>query len=405
VSPPASVVPIQVNARAAKRLRAGHPWVYRSDLAGQTSGTTPRAALVHITDERGRFLAAALSSSSSQIALRAIAAEPLGEDALPALIEERVAKAARYREKLVGDAEGYRVVFSEADHLPGLIIDRYGDVFTLQVLTQAMDRNDLRTAALAGLHAAYGGDLNIVERVEERIRELEALPAASSHQLEGSKAATVFAMNGLRFRFDALTGQKTGAFLDQRENYAAAAKYAHGDALDVFTYHGGFALHLARVCAQVTGVDIARSALEIAEQNATLNTGQFKCGEIEWLEANAFDLLKDFSHPKLGRQFDTIVLDPPAFAKSKRAIDKALSGYKEINLRALQMLRPGGILVTNSCSYHVSSSDFVAMLAEAAADAGRTVRILEQRGQGPDHPIVLGIPETHYLKCLICWVG
>ena len=403
--PPASVISIPVNARAAKRLRAGHPWVYRSDLAAATSGITPRAALVHIIDERGRFLAAALSSSSSQIALRVIASEPLGEDALLALIEERVAKAARYREKLVGDAEGYRVVFSEADHLPGLIIDRYGDVFTLQVLTQAMDRNDLRTAALAGLHAAFGGDLNIVERVEPRIRELEDLAAAESRQIEGTQAATMFSMNGLRFHFDALSGQKTGAFLDQRENYAAAEKYARGEALDVFSYQGGFALHLARVCSSVTAVDISRPALEVAEQNAALNAEQFKCGEIEWLEANAFDLLKDFSHPKLGRQFDTIVLDPPAFAKSKRAIDKALSGYKEINLRALKMLRPGGILVTNSCSYHVSPSDFVAMLAEAAADAGRTVRILEQRGQGLDHPIVLGIPETHYLKCLICWVG
>ncbi len=402
--PTSTFIPqIAINRRAAQRLRAGHPWVYRSDLA-DPNGETPRAALVHIKDERGKFLAGALSSSSSQIALRVIANEPIQEDALAALIRARVIAAAKYRERAVRESEGYRVVFSEADQLPGLIIDRYGDVFTVQVLTQAMDRDDLRAVVVEGLHAAYGTELNIVERVEERIRGLEDLPALAPGQLEGSKAATVFAMNGLRFHFDALTGQKTGAFLDQRENYSAAAKYAHGEALDVFSYQGGFALHLARVCSSVTAVDVSRAALEVAEQNAALNAAQLKCGEIEWLEANAFDLLKDFSHPKLGRQFDTIVLDPPAFAKSKRALDKALAGYKEINLRALKMLRPGGILVTNSCSHHVSPADFVAMLAEAAADARRKVRILENRGQSQDHPIVLGIPETHYLKCLICWV-
>ena len=377
--------------------------MYRSDLA-DPNGATPRAAIVHITDERGQFLASALSSSSSQIALRVVANDAIAEDALAGLIRARIMAAAKYREQVVRESEGYRFVFSEADQLPGLIIDRYGDVFTLQVLTQAMDRSDLRAAVLDGLHAAYGSELHIVERVEERIRELEDLPAHAPGQLEGRKAATVFAMNGLRFHFDAHTGQKTGAFLDQRENYAAAAKYAHGEALDVFSYQGGFALHLARMCKSVTAVDVSRSALEIAEQNAALNAEQFKCGEIEWLEANAFDLLKDFSHPKLDRKFDTIVLDPPAFAKSKRALDKALAGYKEINLRALKMLQPGGILVTNSCSHHVSPADFHSMLAAAAADAKRRVRILENRSQSQDHPIVLGIPETHYLKCLICSV-
>jgi 23S rRNA (cytosine1962-C5)-methyltransferase len=403
--PAASAVPkIAINARAAKRLRAGHPWVYRSDLATNTNGQTPRAALVHVTDERGKFLATALSSSSSQIALRVIANEPLDEPAIPGLIRSRVIAAAKYRERFVHNSDGYRVAFSEADQLPGLIIDRYGDVFILQVLTQAMDRDDLRSAVLEGLHIAYGAELDVVERVEERIRELEDLPVLPASQVEGGKSATVFAMNGLRFHFDALTGQKTGAFLDQRENYAAAAKYAHGEALDVFSYQGGFALHLARVCSSVTGVDISRAALETAEQNALLNTDQLRCGEIEWLEADAFDLLKDYSHPKLGRKFDTIVLDPPAFAKSKRALETALRGYKEINLRALKMLRPGGILVTNSCSHHVNPSEFLSMLAEAAADARRNVRILANRSQSPDHPIVLGIPETHYLKNLICWV-
>src|SRR5205823_1020299 len=197
--------------------------------------------------------------------------------------------------------------------------------------------------------------------------------------------------------FDALEGQKTGAFLDQRENYAAAAQYAHGDALDVFCYQGGFALHLAPHCSHVTGVDSSRPALEVADQNATLN-GR----EIEWLEANAFDLLKDYS--VAGRQFDTIVLDPPAFAKTRKNLDTALRGYKELNLRALKMLRPGGVLVTCSCSYHVSDADFLEMLRSAAADIHRNVRLLEHRGQAQDHPTVLGIPETHYLKCVICSV-
>jgi 23S rRNA (cytosine1962-C5)-methyltransferase len=204
-------------------------------------------------------------------------------------------------------------------------------------------------------------------------------------------------MNGVRFHFDTLAGQKTGAFLDQRENYAAVEKYAHGEALDCFCYQGGFALHLARVCSGVTGVDSSRPALEVAEQNAQLNER-----EIEWLEANAFDLLKDYA--SAGRQYDTIVLDPPAFAKNKASVPTALRGYKEINLRALKMLRPGGILATCSCSHHVSEADFMAMLASAAADSGRLVRVLEHRSAALDHPTIATIPETSYLKCIMCRV-
>jgi 23S rRNA (cytosine1962-C5)-methyltransferase len=399
------VVPqIPVCPRAAKRIRAGHPWIYRTDLSAKSSGQSPRAALVHVTDEQGRFLASALSSSSSQIALRVIAPHPVSEDDLAPLIITRVRAAAEYRNRWVRGSNAYRLVFSEADQLPGLIIDRYADVFTMQILTQAMDRRDVRTAVIGALRACCGDESNIVERVDQRIRELEELPASESRQVQGATSATLFTMNELQFHFDALAGQKTGAFLDQRENYAAAAKYAHGEALDVFTYQGGFALHLAKVCSRVTGVDASRPALELADQNAAANPRQLASAKVEWLEADAFELLKDFSHPKLGRRFDTIVLDPPAFAKSKRAVPAALRGYKEINLRALKMLNPGGILVTNSCSFHVSASDFQAMLAEAAADARRTVRILESRAQAVDHPIIAGIPETHYLKCLICWV-
>jgi len=209
-------------------------------------------------------------------------------------------------------------------------------------------------------------------------------------------------MNGVRFHFDGLGGQKTGAFLDQRENYAAAARYAHGDALDCFTYQGGFALHVARTCERVAAVDSSRPALEVAERNEQLNRAAHRCGEIEWIEANAFDLLKDYA--TAGRQYDTIVLDPPAFAKTKRAVPTALRGYKELNLRALKMLRPGGILVTCSCSFHVSEGEFLAMLGSAAVDAGRRVRILEERGQSLDHPMLLNVPETAYLKCVTCQV-
>jgi 23S rRNA (cytosine1962-C5)-methyltransferase len=206
-------------------------------------------------------------------------------------------------------------------------------------------------------------------------------------------------LNGVQFHFDGLGGQKTGAFLDQRENYAAAARYAHGEALDCFTYQGGFALHLARICDRVTAVDSSRPALEVAEQNEQLNRAAHKSGEIEWIEANVFDLLKDYSSAM--RQYDTIVLDPPAFAKRRRNLEPAIAGYKEINLRALRLLPPGGILVTCSCSHHLSESALLEVVAQASLDANRTLRILERRTQSQDHPILLTVPETLYLKCLI----
>ena len=239
---------------------------------------------------------------------------------------------------------------------------------------------------------------SIAERVDPRVRELEQLPSRASGLLQGEKSSTIFSLNGVRFHYEALEGQKTGAFLDQRENYAAAAQYARGEALDVFCYQGAFALHLAQHCSSVTGVDSSRPALEVADRNAALN-GR----EIEWIEANAFDLLRDYA--AAGRQYDAIVLDPPAFAKSKRNLDTALRGYKELNLRALKMLRPAGILVTCSCSYHVSPAEFLAVLGEASRDVHRNLRILENRTQSKDHPILLSVPETAYLKCVIAGVS
>jgi len=387
---------VTVSHRSALRLQGGHLWVYRSDIL-KPEGVPP-GSLVQVRDARGRSLGAALYSSSSQIAIRLLTSKVIGESELLLLLRERIDEAVAFRQRNVRDSDSYRVIFSEADLLPGLIVDKYNDVLVMQVLTQAFDREDVRAAVVAKLSEHFPGS-GLLDRVDPHIRELEQLPARESQLILGEKSATVFTLNGVRFHFDGLGGQKTGAFLDQRENYAAAARYAHGEALDCFTYQGGFALHLARVCNKVTAVDSSRPALEVAEQNEQLNRDAHTCGEIEWIEANAFDLLKDYS--AAGRQYDTIVLDPPAFAKSKKSVETATRGYKELNLRALKMLRPGGVLVTCSCSFHVSEEEFLDLIAGAAADVGRRLRILEKRGAAIDHPILLGVPETHYLKCII----
>jgi 23S rRNA (cytosine1962-C5)-methyltransferase len=380
---------LKASPRGVSRLKSGHVWVYRSDILAADG--IPPGSLVTVTDQRGKPYGTALYSSSSQIAIRMISHDPVSD--FPALLRRRIADAIAYREKLVRDTDAYRLIFSEADFLPGLIVDRYNDILSLQILTQAIDANPVRETVISELVHQLS-PASVIERVDPRVRELETLPPRASGLVHGDKTATTFTMNGVQFHYDALEGQKTGAFLDQRENCAAAAQYAHGKALDVFCYQGGFALHLARVCDEVIGVDSSRPALEVADQNAALNHR-----EIEWIEANAFDLLKDYAGSS--HLYDTIVLDPPAFAKSKRDLDSALRGYKELNLRALKMLPPGGILVTCSCSYHVRESSFLEMLGSAALDAHRTLRLLEVRGQAKDHPVLLNIPETAYLKCVI----
>jgi 23S rRNA (cytosine1962-C5)-methyltransferase len=390
---------VRISDRAAARLRSGHVWAYASDVVDE-GGAAP-GALVHVVGPKDKPLGSAIYSSASQIKLRLLTRELLGsEENLLKMVRQRFREAVEYRKRMVQDSDAYRLVFSEADRLPGLIVDRYDDIYTVQLLAQAWDRPERRQAVIEAIRELAQAE-HVVERVDERIRALEQLPQLASSVVHGSKSATVFAMNGVRFHYDALSGQKTGAFLDQRENYAAAARYARGEALDVCTYQGGFALHLARVCERVTGLDLSRDALETAEQNEKLNAGSHK-NEIEWIEANAFDLLKDYS--TAGRQYDVIVLDPPAFAKSKKNLPTALRGYKELNLRALKMLRPGGILVTCSCSFAVSEPEFLEMLTGAAQDTHRTVRVLERRGQAKDHPFLLGVPETAYLKCVICSV-
>jgi len=384
---------VKVSKRGVNRLKDGHVWVYRSDVVS-AEGVGP-GSVVTVGDERGKPLGTALYSSSSQIAVRMISHGAVGD--LGKLLRERLRQAIEYREKVVRDSDAYRIVFSEGDFLPGLIVDRYNDVLSLQILTQAMDAEPVRAAVLSELTEKLK-PAAIAERVDVRVRDLEQLPPRESGLLHGEKSTTVFTMNGVKFNFDALEGQKTGAFLDQRENYAAAAQYASGDALDVFCYQGGFALHLAEKCSKVTGVDSSRPALETADQNAALN-GR----EIEWIEANAFDLLRDYADSR--RSYDSVVLDPPAFARSKQTLETALRGYKELNLRALKMLKPGGLLVTCSCSYHVSAPEFLNIVAAAARDAHREVRILESRTQAKDHPILPSVPETAYLKCLILSVS
>jgi 23S rRNA (cytosine1962-C5)-methyltransferase len=460
---PAPRIPtVKVSARGAARLQARHPWVYRSDIVDATN--VPPASLVRVTEDRrtsvrkndaqiqprkidskktdskkvadhndrGKFLGFALYSSASQIALRFLSHHPVTD--LPSLISERVRAAIAYRQKLdiLSTTDACRLVFSEADFLPGLIVDRYNDILSLQILTQAMDTDPVRAAITETLENELH-PASIIERVDPRIRELEQLPPRDSGLLRGTKSSTIITMNsnaavasetqdpdsqvpkpsaqnlyaGIRLHYSALEGQKTGAFLDQRENYAAAARYAHGNALDVFCYHGGFSLHLAlsQKCSAVTGVDSSRPALEMAEKNAALNHVLVNGKELEWIEANAFDLLRDYSagtkEDRSIARYDTIVLDPPAFAKSRRDLEKALRGYKELNLRALKLLRPGGILVTCSCSFHVSAPDFLAVVAAAARDAHKDVRIIEFRAAARDHPMLLNVPETGYLKCLI----
>jgi len=401
---------VTVSQRGAQRIRAGHVWVYRSDVV-EAREVTP-GGLVTVQEEdvfrarqlsdksvrptragaaRARMLGSALYSTASEIAVRMISSRPVAD--LPQLVRERIRAAVAYRKRLVENTNAYRVIFSEADFLPGLIVDRYNDLLSMQIVTQAMDAEAMRSVVVSELREAFD-PAAIVERIDPRVRRLEQLPDKESGLISGDKTGTEFQMNGMRFVYEALGGQKTGAFLDQRENYAAAAQYARGEALDVFCYQGGFALHLAVKCSRVTGVDSSRPALEVADKNASLN-GR----EIEWIEANAFDLLRDYADA--GRQYDCVVLDPPAFAKSKQNLATALRGYKELNLRALKMLRPGGVLVTCSCSYHVSAADLLETVTAAGVDSHRNLRLLENRGAAKDHPSVLGIPETTYLKCLI----
>ncbi|MBP1633494.1 MAG: rlmI [Acidobacteria bacterium] len=378
---------VVVSARGEDRIARGHLWVYRSDvLEAEASG----GDVVAVVGSRRRLIGRALFSDRSQIALRLLAHgdQPVDE----AFWRARLGAAIAFRARLGIDATACRLVNGEGDLLPSLVVDRYGDWLVLQSLSQGTERALPQiTRVLVDLLAPSG----ILARNDAKVRGLEGLPLEVS-VLHGEVPATIGVREGpIEYEVDPWKGQKTGLFLDQRENRAAAAAYAHGRLLDAFSYNGGFAMRLAASCEQVVAVDVSAGAVARIEANVRRNG----LGNVEAREANVFDELRRLERE--GERFDTIVLDPPAFAKNKASVPRALSGYKEINLRALGLLSPGGCLVTCSCSYHVDEAAFAQVIYEAAVDAGVHVNVVEKRMQGRDHPILLGVPETYYLKCFI----
>lgn len=380
---------VKVNRRAAERAASGHPWIFSSDIAGHAQAQPGEA--VKVTDPRGRALGVAHFSSTSQIALRMLSdrVREIDRD----FYLERLRAAEAHRRQVVRDTDAYRVVHAEGDLLPGLIVDRYADYLVVQTLDQGMDAAKQTIAScLEEIFCPRG----IVARNDAAVRTKESLPLETSILSGEVPDCVALRMNGLALTADLLHGQKTGVFLDQRENYLAAARYARGGrALDCFTSTGGFALHLARFSESVEAVDSSASALERARANATANA----IGNVEFREADVFDLLASYSSAR--REFSMVVLDPPAFTKSRRNLEAAGGAYKEINLRALRLLPPGGILVTCSCSHHMSEAALLEVVAQASLDARRTLRVLERRTQSQDHPILLTVPETLYLKCLV----
>ena len=380
-----------MNRKAADRVASGHPWIFSSDLVDR--GDAAPGSTVKVAGPHGRALGTAHYSSSSQIALRLLSREV--QEIERSFFAQRLAEAERHRRLVVRDTEAYRLVHGEGDRLPALVVDRYGDYLVLQTLDQGMEAaKEWIVSSLVELMAPKG----IVTRNDVAVRTHEQLPLETATVFGEIPALVGVRMNGLQFRADLLRGQKTGIFLDQRENYVAAASYAQGRALDCFTSTGGFALHLASKCESVEAVDSSAAALATAQENRKAN----QISNVEFHEADVFELLTGYA--AAARQFSTVILDPPAFAKSRKHLEGAARGYKEINLRALRLLGPGGILVTCSCSHHLHEGAFLEIVAQAALDAGRELRVLERRMQAQDHPILLTVPETHYLKCLVLQV-
>lgn len=378
---------VTISSRGVERLRAGHLWIYRSDVR---SAQAEPGAIVRVTDERSRFHGRAFYSDKSQIAIRLIT--PHDEPVDRAFFTERFRRAAEFRKRVVDNTEAYRLVYGEADMLSSLVVDRYGDYLVIQTLSQGTERHkQLFVEILVDLFSPKG----VLERNDPKVRLLESLDQRVG-VLHGEIPPEITAKeNGVSFIYDLQKGQKTGSFLDQRENHWAARRYASGDVLDCFTYQGGFAVTLAEWCERVEAIDMAPAAIEAAKRNQRLNS----LSNIHLREGNTFDLLKQYDDA--GRRFQTVILDPPAFAKNRDSIAAAHRGYKEINLRALKILEPGGFLITCSCSYHITEALFLQILAEAANDARKTIAVVERRTQAQDHPILLTMPETHYLKCLI----
>jgi 23S rRNA (cytosine1962-C5)-methyltransferase len=382
---------VKVTRKAEDRIESGHPWIYASDVADRGQAAAGQA--VRVATMKGKGLGVAHYSASSQITLRMLSRrdEPVDR----AFYLGRLKAALEHRKRVVSGSDSCRLVHAEGDLLPGLIVDRYGDYLVLQLLDQGMD-------AASGVLVDCLNELvqprGILARNDVHVRKLESLPQEPAVLAGEIPERVDVRMNGLALQADLQHGQKTGVYLDQRENYLAAARWARGRALDCFTSTGGFALHMAPNCETVEGVDSSAEALKTAEANRAANG----LANVSFREANAFDYLGGIAAAR--RQFDTVVLDPPAFTKSKANLDAALRGYKEINFKALKLLGPGGVLVTCSCSHHVSEGALLEVVAEAALDSGRTLRVLERRSQAQDHPILLTVPETLYLKCLICEV-
>jgi 23S rRNA (cytosine1962-C5)-methyltransferase len=378
---------VVISSRGIDRLRSGHLWVYRSDV--RVAKAEP-GAIVRVTDERGHFHGRAFYSDRSQIAIRLLTHKDVPVDR--AFFTERMRHAAAYRKIVVENTDAFRLVYGEADYLPSLVVDRYGDYLVIQTLSQSTERlKPLFVEILTELFSPKG----ILERNDPKVRLLEGLERSVS-VLFGEVPDEILAKeNGITFVYDLRKGQKTGSFLDQRENHQAARRYASGEVLDCFSYQGGFALTVAGACDHVEAIDMAPAALAASRRNQELNSIE----NVTLREGNSFDVLKEYD--EAGRKFQMVILDPPAFAKNRDSLPAAQRGYKEINLRALKLLKPGGFLVTCSCSYHVSEPLFLQILAEAAIDAKRTVVVVDRRTQAQDHPILLTMPETHYLKCLI----
>ena len=377
-----------VNAKGEDRIRGGHPWIYRSDVM-DVADVEP-GIVVRVCGPRNRELGHALFSDQSQITLRMIARDDRAIDA--AFWRDRLERAISFREVLEIDATAYRLVHGEADLLPSLVVDRYGDYLVMQALSQGMDR---LTPTLVPLLVELTGAQGVLARNDPKVRLLEGLEQ-KVEAVHGAVPERITVRDGaVTYDVDPWRGQKTGLFLDQRENREAAARYAHGALLDCFSYHGGFALALAPRCQTVEALDVSADAVARITANAAANG----LANVTAREANVFDELRHLE--RAGAHYDTIVLDPPAFAKNKAAIQNALAGYKEINLRALRLLAPGGYLITCSCSYNVDEGMFAQAVFEASADANVPVTVVEKRMQSRDHPVLLGVPETYYLKSLI----
>ena len=405
---------IAISTRGAKRIRNGHLWVYRSDIV--SANEVEPGAIVQVIDQANNFVGQAFYSDKSEIALRFLTTRDETIDR--GWWRQKLRACAERRASIARETNAYRLVYSEGDLLPSLIVDKYDDVLVMQTLSQGSDR---LKSFLCELLIEEFQPRAVLERNDQRVRQFEGLelrsdvldvsepeaPAMGSFNSSRDDAPVATArgadaleinQHGVRFFVSPLGGQKTGAFLDQRENYLAAARVAHGRALDCFTFNGGFALHMARSCEHVIGIDISEEAIAGSQRNAKLN----EVTNVDFRVVNVFDALRDFA--SANEKFDTIILDPPAFAKNRAAVKTAVRGYKEINLRALKLLNANGVLVSCSCSYHIQQEMFLEIIHEAALDARRRLQIVEVRGQSSDHPVLMGVPETHYLKCVIARV-